>query len=45
MTPVAHGGTIGLAGEVGLAVAITLLLLWALWKSRQRQDRDDERSS
>ena len=40
MTPLAHGGTVGLAAEIGTAVALTVLMVWALWKSRG--DGNDE---
>lgn len=39
---VAHGGTVGLIGEVGSALAITALMLWALWKNRRAREHDDE---
>jgi hypothetical protein len=42
VTPLAHGGTVGLAAEVGTAVALTVLMVWALWKSRQSGDGNDE---
>jgi hypothetical protein len=32
--PVAHGGTAGLVTEIGTAVALAVLLGWAVWKSR-----------
>jgi hypothetical protein len=40
--PVAHGGTVGLVTEIGTAVALTVLMGWALWKSRHAGDGDDE---
>jgi hypothetical protein len=40
--PVAHGGTAGLVTEIGTAVALTVLMGWALWKSRQGGDGNDE---
>ncbi len=36
----AHGGTAGLIVEAGAAVAITVLLIWALWKSRRAANDD-----
>jgi membrane protein implicated in regulation of membrane protease activity len=39
----AHGGAFGLAVELGAAVAITVLLIWALWKGRRATDNDEGR--
>ena len=38
LIPLAHGGTVGLVTEIGTAVALTVLMVWALWKSRQGGD-------
>jgi hypothetical protein len=42
MIPVAHGGTVGLVVELGTAAALTVLMGWALWKSRHAAGDDDE---
>ena len=42
MTPLGHGGAAGLVAELGLTVAIGVLVLWAAWKSRRARDREDE---
>jgi hypothetical protein len=42
LIPLAHGGTIGLVTEIGTAVALAVLMVWALWKSRHGGDGNDE---
>jgi hypothetical protein len=42
LIPLAHGGTIGLVTEIGTAVALTVLMVWALWKSRHGGDGNGE---
>jgi hypothetical protein len=37
----AHGGTAGLIVEAGAAVAIGLLMVWALWKARKASENDE----
>ena len=39
--PLAHGGTAGLVMEIGTAVALTVLMGWALWKSRHGRDNEE----
>jgi hypothetical protein len=39
--PLAHGGTIGLLIEVGVAVALGALMLWALWKGRRAGEEEE----
>jgi hypothetical protein len=34
LIPLAHGGTVGLVVEIGAAVALGVLMVWALWKGR-----------
>jgi hypothetical protein len=40
--PLAHGGAIGLAIEIGVAVALAGLMVWALWKGRRVNDENEE---
>jgi hypothetical protein len=37
----AHGGTAGLIVEAGAAVAIGVLMVWALWKARKASENDE----
>lgn len=41
LTPLAHGGTIGLVTEIGTAVALAVLMVWALWKSRHARSEEN----
>lgn len=45
LIPLAHGGTIGLVTEIGTAVALTVLMVWALWKSRHGGDEENDEGS
>jgi hypothetical protein len=40
--PLAHGGTVGLAIEIGTAVALGGLMIWALWKGRRVREENEE---
>jgi hypothetical protein len=42
LIPLAHGGTVGLVTEIGTAVALTVLMVWALWRSRHGGDGNEE---
>ena len=41
MSVLAHGGVVGLVVEVGGAVALALLMLWALWRGRRAPDEPE----